>query len=112
MAGTIDELVASEVHKAVVKERIEINRLHDMLHRDQTNLARGLEQVLGLVAGFEWTATTRGPYEWDDDDFHKEMGSMLSQIRAAAQNAIDRWKRGPLPCCKPPPDSVPAGKAE
>lgn len=74
-------------------------QFHDMLHRDHTGLAAGLNAVLGVVGGFQWARESRGLYEWDDDRFHAEMGNMLDAVKKAADEALDRWKRGPLPCC-------------
>lgn len=81
--------------------KTQMDKMHDMLHTDATGLVRGLEQVLGLVAGYEWVTEGRGPYEWDDDEYRKEMRRMLDGIRAVSQEHIDRWRRGPLPrpCC-------------
>lgn len=76
-----------------------VEQFHDMLHRDQSGLAAGLHAVLGLVGGYRWATESRGSYEWDDDRFHGEMRNMLDSIQKAADEAIDRWKRGPLPCC-------------
>lgn len=101
--------VASEVvgnfereRQALVRAKIQTNTMHEMLHTDATGLVRGLEQVIGLVAGYEWVTEGRGPYEWDDDEYRKEMRRMLDGIRAVAQEHIDRWRRGPLPraCCQ------------
>jgi hypothetical protein len=76
-----------------------LEQFHDMLHRDQTGLSNGLEAVLKTVSGFRWATESRGCYEWDDDRFHGEMKNMLDAIQKSAQDALDAWKRGPLPCC-------------
>lgn len=88
--------------QALVAAKIQTNTMHDMLHTDQTGLVRGLEQVVGLVAGYEWVAEGRGCYEWDDDEYRKEMKRMLDGIREVAQGTVDRWRSGkhPRPCCK------------
>jgi hypothetical protein len=76
-----------------------VEQFHDMLHRDQTGLSAGLAEVLKTVGGFWWATESRGCYEWDDARYRDEMGNMLRAIQKAAQDALDRWKRGPLPCC-------------
>lgn len=88
-------------------------QLHDMLHTDQTGLAAGLETVLKTVAGYRWVADGRGPYEWDDAQYRKEMGVMLDAIHKGAEQALARWKAGgiPRPCCKlceSPDETAPA----
>lgn len=76
-----------------------VDQFHDMLHRDHTGLVAGLHAVLGLVGGYQWARSSRGSYEWDDDRFHAEMGNMLDAVSKAANEALDRYKRGPLQCC-------------
>lgn len=85
-----------------VPSKPKLEQLHDMLHTDQTGLAAGLETVLKTVAGYRWVAEGRGPYEWDDAEYRKEMGHMLDAIHKGAEAALQRWKAGgiPRPCCK------------
>lgn len=81
--------------------KTKLEQLHDMLHTDQTGLAAGLEAVLKTVAGYRWVETSRGSYEWDDDEYRKEMGYMLDAVHKCAEGALTRWKAGgiPRPCC-------------
>lgn len=66
--------------------KAEVEHLKDVLHRDQTGLAKALAEIGQTVAGYSWVASNRGPYEWDDDVYRLEMGRFLKDVgdRAAA----------------------------
>lgn len=66
----------------------EIERLKDVLHRDQTGLAKALAEVVKTTEGYSWVAQGRGPYEWDDDEYRKEMGRMLAAVEGIARKAL------------------------
>lgn len=93
------ELVDSLKAKIAEKDR-EIERLKDVLHRDQTGLAHALAQVTEKVKGYEWVTQSRGPYEWDDDEYRKEMGRMLDAIKKISTEGLEAsGKLAHRECC-------------
>ena len=66
----------------------QVEHLRDVLHRDQTGLAAALASIVKTVEGYSWVAQNRGPYEWDDDEYRKEMGRMLDDVGKQAADAL------------------------
>lgn len=76
--------------KAAATGTAEVERLKDVLHRDQTGMAHALAEVVEVVKGFRWVTEGRGPYTWDDDEYRKEMGRMLDKIGGLASDALQK----------------------
>lgn len=77
------------IRRALDAER-EVERLRDLLDRDRTGLAEGLNAVRKIVSGFDWICDGRGPYEWDDDRYRLEVGSLISQVLDVSREALAR----------------------
>lgn len=68
--------------------RREVERLKGLLHRDRTGLAAALVEVKKRAAGGRWISEGRGSYAWDEDDYRKETGWLVTDIVRLAEEAL------------------------
>ena len=66
----------------------EIARLKDLLHRDKTGLALGLNKIQRIAKGFDWICEGRGPYEYDDERYRMEVAILITQVLAVAEEHL------------------------
>jgi hypothetical protein len=72
----------------------------EALHRDQTGLAKALNAVLDVLDSYSWLAEgSRGSYEWDDDDYYKEIGRCFDAISEVCELALRRSGESHQICC-------------
>lgn len=83
------EQVAQAIADARGEHDAEIQRLKDLIHRDKTGLALGLNKIQRITKGFDWICEGRGPYEYDDDRYRMEVGSLIAQVLAVAKEHLN-----------------------
>lgn len=84
----------------------QVERLKTALHTDQTGLAAAMARIHETAVGYGWVAEGRGPYEWDDPQYRKEMGRMVSTIIQLATDALhESGDRAHVHCCGRKPTS-------
>jgi hypothetical protein len=66
----------------------EILRLKGLIDRDKTGLAFALNKIQRIAKGFDWICEGRGPYVYDDDRYRMEVGSLIVQVLAVAQEHL------------------------
>lgn len=66
----------------------EIDRLHDVLHRDRSGLATALNSITTEIERRTWLLESRGPYEWDDDRYKDEAGDAMRTCETIARTAL------------------------
>lgn len=66
----------------------EIWRLKELINRDRTGLALGLNTVIQIAKGFDWICEGRGPYEYDDDRYRMEVGSLITKVIDTADKCL------------------------
>ena len=66
----------------------EIRRLKEIIERDRTGLAHGLDQCRKTAASYDWICEGRGPYEYDDDRYRMEVGNLVSSVTDTATKAL------------------------
>jgi len=67
----------------------EVTRLKAVIERQRTLAVEWGARFRESLNGYAWLEIGRGPYEWDDDEFHKEFG----RARANLLGALDRMER-------------------
>lgn len=78
----------------------QIETLKSALHEDQTGLALALTEIWRTAISYSWVAAGRGLYEWDDPKYRKEMGRMIADIIARAENGLTQsGSRAHKHCC-------------
>jgi hypothetical protein len=83
IAGVIDDAI-----KHIEASDAEIVRIKDLIDRDRTGLAAGLNEVKRVAAGWDWLCEGRGPYEYDDDRYRMEIGALISKVVDVANAAL------------------------
>ena len=74
-APTPDEYIA-EIEKRV-------SEMGQQMEFDRTAIADCMTKALKAVDGRHWLTEGRGPYEWDDENWHKEFYAAAIEIREA-----------------------------
>jgi len=59
-----------------------------ILERERTLVAEGVTAIKEAVQGREWLTEGRGPYEWNDDNWHKEFAAAAQEILAAIEPLV------------------------
>lgn len=80
-------LAASQAEVSALKAETEA--LRNLLHRDRTGLAASLEACMNRARAGRWITEGRGSYEWNDDEYRKETGHLITQIIGIAQNGLN-----------------------
>lgn len=62
-------------------------RLRAVIERDRTGYSRMVTSLRAHATRWSGVASSRGPYEWDDDDYFKEFGRCLAELRTIADRA-------------------------
>jgi len=63
----------------------DIKRLEAIIERDRTQVAEGVTAIRDVLEGRDWLTEGRGPYEWNDDNWHKEFAYAAEEIRKAVE---------------------------
>jgi hypothetical protein len=71
----------------------------EALHRDQTGLAKALEDIKRIAGSWWWATECRGSYEWDDDRYQEEFGHCLKTIVERIDGALKASSRAHELCC-------------
>lgn len=61
------------------------DHLEHVIDRDRYIVAAGIQLIEQACRGREWTLEGRGPHEWDDDNYRKEFGFWLNDVRVALE---------------------------
>jgi len=73
----------------------------EALHRDQTGLAAAMNRIIQIANGYSWLAEgSRACYEYDDEEYFKEIGYCLDKIIQEAEQALkDSGDKAHQVCC-------------
>jgi len=83
-----------------VSKDAQIERLKNVLHRDRSGLASALGRVRQIIGGYEWATTSRGPYEYHDDEYKREFGRCIDQVSTVCNDALEAsGKLAHAECC-------------
>jgi len=82
-------VLEDEVAKRWAGSMALVERLKDVLHRDQTELAGAMDLIRVTAEGYGWVAVSRGSYEWDDDEYRLEMKRMVHTIIDMSRKALN-----------------------
>jgi|GEM_PF-3232789 len=69
-------------------QRIEVERLRGLIHRDRTGLAEAIDRMVREAASRMWVTEGRGPYAWDDDRYKDEAGDALRAVIRIGKAAL------------------------
>jgi hypothetical protein len=83
---------------------LENERLRDVLHRDQTGLAKGLADVADILKCYDWILRGEwGSYEYQEqtaETMRSEASNLISECSAIAKKALDEsGKLAHAECC-------------
>lgn len=90
----------------------EVKRLRAIIERERTAACEWIERLRRLVGSRELIASSRGPYEWDDDEYFKEFGSALDAISKALERAARDTHARDLSDCPTTQAEVEAARSE
>lgn len=62
-----------------------ITEIGEQLEFDRTKVAESMTAANKAVDGRHWLTEGRGPYEWNDDNWHKEFAAAAVEIKAALE---------------------------
>lgn len=68
----------------LTEARLEVERVKALIDRDKTGLSLGLNKIQRIAKRFDWICEGRGPYEYDDDRYRMEVGSLIVQVLTVA----------------------------
>lgn len=83
-----DCAACDDADKEIAKLSAEVARLKALIERDKTGLALGLNKIQRIAKSFDWICEGRGPYEYDDDRYRMEVGSLIVQVLAVAEEHL------------------------
>ena len=59
--------------------------LRELLEHDRSQVALHITAIIKAVKSRDWLTEGRGPYEWNDDNWHKEFAAAATEILEAAE---------------------------
>jgi hypothetical protein len=80
--------VIKRLIEALETDREEIEHLKDVLHIDRSGLAQALSTCRDIANGWSWMTVGRGMYEWDDDEYTKEVGYLIAAVHEHCMKAL------------------------
>lgn len=79
-----EELVRLVAADALAAAQADAARLRGVIERDRTGYSRMVSSLRAHVMRWSGIASSRGPYEWDDEEYFQEFGRCLKELAVIA----------------------------
>lgn len=79
----VENAIECEAERPVLPVLPEIKRLQAIIERERTKYAEVMTKIKHAVEQRDWLTEGRGPYEWNDDNWHKEFAAAGKEILEA-----------------------------
>lgn len=93
LEAVLNQLTTLRTDSAQLREKneellTEPKRLRAIIERERTAAMTWTERIGAAVRNHRGISQSRGPYEWDDDEYFKEFGAALDDIERALTRAV------------------------